>query len=250
MHLKAELEAEVEAYKMKLKDVQLVNEQEMFSLRKQNIILKSKTDEMSQMMKKSADIKAKYDPKLMTMQKELERQDNVIHTYEIENKKLIEETKRLQHELKNNSGSQKPKIISIETLRNDEKLKDLKEENVKLTLELSELRQKYGDFVLNNEDVVQQNSLLQEELEMIKDQLRVKNDFITDRLQTMTTNELDLRKEVEDIKVELHSKTEQLKLMKLEYERLQQTIDPLEKEILDLRAKCSHYHEKLQVGKK
>ncbi|XP_014222784.1 centrosomal protein of 162 kDa [Trichogramma pretiosum] len=249
-YLKSELEAEIETHKAKLKDAQQMHEQEMFLLKKQNIILKAKVEEMNQVMRKTADAKAKYDPKLMAMQKELERQDNVIHAYEKENKRLIEEAKRLQAELK--AAAQKPKIISIEGFGNDElseKLKDLQEENVKLSLELAELRTKYGDFVLNNEDVVQQNSLLQEELDMIKDQLRAKNDFITDRLQAMTNHEHDLRKQLEDLKVELNIKTEQLKNVRAEFERFQESADPLEKEILELRTKCTYYQEKLQSAK-
>ncbi|OXU25926.1 hypothetical protein TSAR_011831 [Trichomalopsis sarcophagae] len=253
LHLKMDMEAEIETYKAKLKDVQMLHEQEMFSLKKQNILLKAKVDELAQLNKKSADARSKYDPKIMSMQKELERQENMISTYESENKKLMQEVKQLQSELKS-TNQQKQKVIVGDNANNNnqdilEKLKDLQEENVKLTIELSDLRQKNNDFSLKNEDVTQQNSLLQEELEMIKDQLRAKNDFINDRLQAMTTNELDLRRQVEDLKVELHSKTEQLKFVRGDYEKFQQSVSPIEKELLDLRTKCTYYQEKLQTAK-
>lgn len=251
MHLQEELEAEIETYKSKLKDVQLLNEQEMFSLKKQNILLKAKVDELTIINRKTADARTKYDPKIMCMQKELQRQENVIRTYEVENKRLLQETKRLQSELKTVSQS-KTKIIATDVANNNqeliEKFKDVQEDNLKLSLENEDLKQKYSDISLKNEDVVHQNSLLQEELEMIKDQLRAKNDYINDRLQAMTTNELELRKHNEELNSELHSKTEQLKSIKQDYEKYQQTVDPLEKELLDLRTKCTYYQEKLQVN--
>lgn len=254
LYVKIELEAEIETYKSKLKDVQLLHEQEMFSLKKHNILLKAKVDELVQINKKTADARSKYDPKLMAMQKELERQDNLIVAYESENKKLIQETKRLQNELKATSSQQKPKVLSDKNAAGGnqelfEKVKDLQEENVKLSIEVSALKQKNTDLSLKHEDATQQNSLLQEELEMIRDQLRAKNDFITDRLQAMTTNELELRKQAEDLKVELHSKTEQLRCIKIDYERFQQTIEPVEKELLELRAKSAYYQDKLHTAK-
>ncbi|XP_014218143.1 centrosomal protein of 162 kDa [Copidosoma floridanum] len=251
LHMKSELDAEIETYKCKLRDVQMLHEQEMFSLKKQNILLKAKLDELTQMNKKAVEAKSKYDPKIMTMQKELEKQENFIIAYESENKKLVLEIKRLQGELKS-AEQQKPKIIVANSTNKQEvqeKWKDLQEENVKYNIEVSDLRQKNSELSLKCEDATQQNLLLQEELEMIKDQLRAKNDFITDRLQTMTTNELELRKEVEDLKVDLHSKTEQLKLIKVDYDRFQQSVEPLERELVDLRSKCTLYQEKLQVAK-
>ena len=250
MHIKVELEAEVETFKAKIKDVQMLHEQEMFSLKKQNIFLRGRIDELTHQNKKAVDARSKYDPKVISMQKELERQENLISAYETENKKLIQETKRLQSELKM-SSQQKPKVVIADSVNANqeliEKLKDLQEENLKLNIEVSDFKQKNSDILLKNEDVTQQNSLLQEELEMIKDQLRAKNDFITDRLQAMTTNELDLRKQVEDLKVELHSKTEQLKLIKEDYDKFHQSVAPLENELLDLRTKCTYYQDKLQV---
>jgi protein QN1 len=250
MYIKLEMEAEIETYKSKLKDMQSLYEQEMFMLKKQNILLKAKLDEVTKQNIHAGDTKSKYDPRILRMQRDLDRQENVINTYELENKKLIQETKRLQSELKS-MNQQKPKMNAADNKSSDqelmEKVKDLQEENVKLNIEVLDLRQKNNDFSLKNEDVTQQNCLLQEELEMIKDQLRAKNDFITDRLQSMTTNELDLRKQVEDLKVELHSKTEQLKMTKQDYDRFQENVAPVEKEIVDLRTKCSYYQEKLQV---
>lgn len=245
-----ELEAEIDTYKAKLNDVYRLHEEETIPLKKQNILLKAKIDELTQQLRRSADPKSRYDPKIMSMQKELERQENMITVYEAENKKLMQETKRLQNELKSN-GQQKHKVIAIDHANSnqEEKLKDLQEENVKFNLELSELKDKNNDLSLKNEDVTQQNCLLQEELEMIKDQLRAKNEFITDRLQAMTTNELDLRKQVEDLKVELHSKTEQLKFIRTDFENYQQSVAPFEKELIELRTKCTYYQEKLQVNK-
>ncbi|KOC68652.1 Protein QN1 like protein [Habropoda laboriosa] len=81
------------------------------------------------------------------------------------------------------------------------------------------------------------------------DQLRTKNDFITDRLQAMTTAELQLKKQVEDLSVKLSSKTEQLRLIKREFDRIQQNVLPLEKELLELRVKEGNFQEKLQVAR-
>ncbi|KAJ8686812.1 hypothetical protein QAD02_022606 [Eretmocerus hayati] len=250
MYLKDELEAEIETHKSKLKDVQMLHEQEMFSLKKHNILLKAKLDELS---KTANDARSRYDPKIISMQREIERLENLVQAYETENKKLMQENKRLQNEAKTKHHQNLAKMTIGDGLNNNqdfsEKLKDLQEENVKYSIELTDLRQKNGELSLKNEDVVQQNCLLQEELDMIKDQLRAKNDFITDRLQSMTTNELELRKKVEDLKVELHCKTEQLKSVKTDFDNFQQSVAPLEKELLELREKCSYFQEKLQVAR-
>lgn len=250
LHTKLEMEAEKETYKSKLKDLQTLNECEMFTLKKQNILLKTKLDEQAHQNQKIIENRMKYDPKFLSLQKEIDRQDNLIKAYELENKKLMQETKRLQLELKV-SNQHKQKIVACVTGSDNqellERIKDLNEETVRLNMEISDLKQKNSVLMSKNEDFSQQASLLQEELEMIKDQLRAKNDFITDRLQAMTTNELELRKHVEDLRVELHSKSEQLKLIKIEHDRFQKSVAPIENEVLDLRTKCSYYQEKLQV---
>lgn len=244
------MESEIETYKSKLKDLQTLNERELFMLKKQNILLKEKLKDQDH-NHELTEKRWKYDPKFLALQKEVDRQENLVKAYETENKKLMQENKRLQFELKI-IGQQKQKTAPCDTEISDrnvlDKIKDLQEEILRLNLEITELKQKNSDLLLKNEDFLQQNSLLQEELEMIKDQLRAKNDFITDRLQSMTTNELELRKQVEDLKVELHSKTEQLKSVKIDYEQFQESLLPVENELMDLRTKCSYYQEKLQVN--
>lgn len=246
--LKQQLESEVKLYKSQIDNMRISFEEELFALKKQNIILKAKIDELS-LNEKRPDPHAKKDTKIMLLEKELEKQENLIQAYETENKKLMQDTKRLQEEMKQ---LQKQKSTTLESGKMQEladRIKDLEEETLKLNLEVSELREKNADYALNNEDLIQQNSLLNDELEMFKDQLRTKNDFITDRLQAMTTSELQLKKQVEDLTVKLSSKTEQLRVVKQEFDKVQQNVLPLEKELLELRVKEGNLLEKLQISK-
>lgn len=246
--LKQQLESEVKLYKSQIDNMRISFEEELFALKKQNIILKAKIDELS-LNEKRPDPHPKKDTKIMLLEKELEKQENLIQAYETENKKLMQDTKRMQEEMKQ---LQKQKSTTLESGKMQEladRIKDLEEEALKLNLEVSELREKNADYALNNEDLIQQNSLLNDELEMFKEQLRTKNDFITDRLQAMTTSELQLKKQVEDLTVKLSSKTEQLRVVKQEFDKVQQNVLPLEKELLELRVKEGNLLEKLQISK-
>ncbi|CAD1477052.1 unnamed protein product [Heterotrigona itama] len=246
--LKQQLESEVKMYKSQIDRMRISFEEELFALKKQNIILKAKVDELS-LNERRSESQPKKDAKIMLLEKELEKQENLIRAYETENKKLMQETKRMQEEMKQ---LQRQKSTALESGKMQEladRIKDLEEEALKLNLEVSELREKNADCALKNEDLSQQNSLLNDELEMFKEQLRTKNDFITDRLQAMTTAELQLKKQVEDLTIKLSSKTEQLRIVKLELDRIQQNVLPLEKELLELRVKEGNLLEKLQVSK-
>ncbi|XP_053974720.1 centrosomal protein of 162 kDa-like isoform X2 [Hylaeus volcanicus] len=246
--LKQQLESETKMYKSQMNNMQISFEEELFALKKQNIILKSKIDEYS-LNDRRPEPQVKKDTKLLLLEKELEKQENLIRAYEKENKKLIQDAKRMQEEMKQ---LQKQKSTALESNKMQEfvdRVKDLEEEALKLNLEVSQLREKNADWALKNEDLYQQNGLLNDELEMFKDQLRTKNDFITNRLQAMTTAELELKKQVEDLTVKLSSKTEQLRVVKQEFDKLQQSVLPLEKELLESRVKEGNLLEKLQVTK-
>ncbi|XP_017798570.1 PREDICTED: centrosomal protein of 162 kDa-like [Habropoda laboriosa] len=246
--LKQQLESEVKIYRTQIDNMRISFEEELFSLKKQNVILKVKVDELL-LNEKRPEPQLKKDTKIMVLERELEKQENVIQAYETENKKLMQETKRMQDEMKQ---LQKQKSTALESSKKQElvdRIKDLEEETLKLNLEVTELREKNADSALKNDDLMQQNGLLNDELEMFRDQLRTKNDFITDRLQAMTTAELQLKKQVEDLSVKLSSKTEQLRLIKREFDRIQQNVLPLEKELLELRVKEGNFQEKLQVAR-
>nr|XP_003702778.1 PREDICTED: centrosomal protein of 162 kDa isoform X1 [Megachile rotundata] len=246
--LKQQLESEVKMYKNQIDNMRINFEEELFALKKQNITLKARVDELS-LNEKRIDSQPKKDTKITLLEKELEKQEKLIRAYESENKKLMQGTKRMQEEMKQ---LQKQKSTALESGKMQEladKVKDLEEEALKLNLEISELREKNADYALKNEDVIQQNNLLNDELEMFREQLRTKNDFITDRLQAMTTVELELKKQVEDLTIKLSSKTEQLRIVKQELDKIQQNVLPLEKELLELRVKEGSLQEKLQVAR-
>lgn len=246
--LKQQLESEVKMHKNQMDSMRISFEEELFALKKQNMVLKAKVDELS-LNEKRSESQPKKDTKIMLLEKELERQEDLIRAYETENKKLMQGTKGMQEEMKQ---LQKQKSTALESGKIQEladRVKDLEEETLKLNLEVSELRDKNADYALKNEDLIQQNSLLNDELEMFKEQLRTKNDFITDRLQAMSTAELQLKKQVEDLTVKLSSKTEQLRIVKQEFDKMQQNVLPLEKELLELRVKEGNLLEKLQTSK-
>ncbi|XP_076679671.1 uncharacterized protein LOC143374960 isoform X2 [Andrena cerasifolii] len=244
--LKQQLESETKMYKCQMNNMRISFEEELFALKKQNIILKAKLDELS-LNERQPEPQAKKDTKIILLEKELEKQENMIRAYESENKKLMQEEKRMQEEMKQLHKQKSTALESGEMQELADRVKDLEEQALKLNLEVSKLREKNADCALTNEDLQQQNGLLNDELEMFKDQLRAKNNFITDRLQAMTTAELHLKKQVEDLSIKLSSKTEQLRLVKQEYDKLQYNVLPLEKELLELRVKEGNLQEKVQV---
>ena len=249
--LKQQLESETKMYKCQMNNMRISFEEELFALKKQNIILKAKVDELSMNeRRRRPETQPKKDTKIILLEKELEKQENMIRAYESENKKLMQEEKRMQEEMKQLHKQQKSTALeSGEMQELADRVKDLEEQALKLNLEVSKLREKNADCALTIEDLQQQNGLLNDELEMFKDQLRAKNNFITDRLQAMTTAELQLKKQVEDLSIKLSSKTEQLRLVKQEYDKLQYNALPLEKELLELRVKEGNLQEKVQVAR-
>lgn len=247
--LKQQLEAEAKLYKSQIMDMRASFESELFALKKQNIILKARVDELS-LNERRPEVHVKNDTKVTLLEQELEKQESLIRAYETENKKLMQDTKRLQEELKSLQSKQKSTVSEANDMQQSaDRVKDLQEETLKLNLEVSELRQKNADCLLKNDDLSQQNSLLTDELEMFKEQLRAKNNFITDRLQAMTSAELDLKRQVEDLSIKLSSKSEQLRVTKQELDKMQQNVLPLEKELLELRVKEGNLQEKLQISR-
>ncbi|XP_015598780.1 centrosomal protein of 162 kDa isoform X2 [Cephus cinctus] len=247
--LKEQLNSEAKLYKTQIESMRTSFEEELFSLRKQNIVLKAKVDELT-LNEKRSEYHVKSDTKTLKLERELEKQESLIRAYEVENKKLMQETKRLHDEGKNLQQKHKNVIMeSNEFQKQADRIKDLQEEVLKLNLVIAELKEKNTDYLMRNEDLNQQNGLLKDELEMFKEQLCTKNSSVMERLQAMTTNELEMRKQIEDMKVELNSKKELLKSMKLDYERLQQNSLPLERELLELRVREGGLTEKLQVAK-
>ena len=253
--LKSQIESEASLYKQQIQSMRTSFETELFALKKQNIILKAKIDELT-LNERRSEIPTKIpitsSTRVSLLEKELEKQEGMINAYETENKRLILELKRIQEEAKITEAKKNTKVDVNETQRlnklNDV-IKDLKEEKLKMNIEITDLRQKNNEGLLKIEDVMQQNSLLKEELNMFKDQLRSKNEFINDRLQSMTTAEMESRKKTEDLRIELSSKTEQLKCIKMEYEKLREAVLPLEKELLELRVKDENLTKKLQISK-
>ncbi|XP_032687626.1 centrosomal protein of 162 kDa isoform X2 [Odontomachus brunneus] len=247
--LKQQLEAEAKLYKNQIMEMRTSFEGELFALKKQNIILKARVDELS-LNERRSEVHTKNDMKVTLLEQELEKQESLIRAYETENKKLMQDTKRLQEELKSLQSKQKSTVSQANDMQElTDRVKDLQEEALKLNLEVSDLKQKNADILLKNDDLIQQNSLLTDELEMFKEQLRAKNNFITDRLQAMTSAELDLKRQIEDLSIKLSSKSEQLRVTKQELDKMQQNVLPLEKELLELRVKEGNLLEKLQISK-
>lgn len=248
--LKQQLEAEAKLYKNEIEDIRRSFEGELFALNKRNIILKARINELSLNEKRPEVQGSKNDAKFTFLEHELQRQENLIQAYETENKKLIHGMKRTQEEMRNLQCKQKSTALETNnTQPSVDEIKDLQEKTLKLNFEIIELREKNADYLMKNDDLSQQNSLLTDELKMFKEQLRAKSDFITDRLQVMTTAELELKKQVEDLSIKLSSKSERLRITKQELDKLQQGILPLEKELLELRAKETHLQEKLHISK-
>ncbi|XP_012278649.1 centrosomal protein of 162 kDa isoform X2 [Orussus abietinus] len=247
--LKEQIDSEAKLYKTQMESMRTAFEEELFALKKQNILLKAKVDEMS-LNEKRPEVRNKNDVKLLSLERELNKQENLIQAYEVENKKLVQEVKCLQDQMKSMQKKQKAAPMQAnESQQLLDRIKDLQEEALKTRLEVSALREKNTDYSMKNDDLIQQNSLLKEELEMFKEQLRTKNNYINDQLQMMTTAESELKKQVEDQRVELGSKTEQLRSTRFELEKLRQEVLPMEKELLDLKQKEVYMKEKLQVSK-
>ncbi|KAK0166065.1 hypothetical protein PV328_004516 [Microctonus aethiopoides] len=253
--LKNQIDSEAKLYKQQIEGMRTSFEEELFALKKQNIILKSKIDELSlnERKEKKIDIPgSKAETKVLLLEDELEKQENLIRTYETENKRLMIETKRLQEEAKQLEQKQKNRNVSEHANENsklNDIIKDLREEILKLNYEISDLRQKNSDDAMKTDDIMQQNSLIQEELNMFKDQLRTKDRFITEKLQKMSLDEMETKRKMEEMRIELNLKTEKLRITKSEFEKFQQAVVPLEKELLELRATEQNLQEKLQVSR-
>ncbi|XP_063985799.1 centrosomal protein of 162 kDa-like [Diachasmimorpha longicaudata] len=253
--MRDQIEAEAKLYKQQIHSMRETFEEELFVLKKQNIILTAKVEELT--LKETSERRlevpgSRAETRVNLLEKELERQESLIRTYETENKKLMVETKRQQEEIKGLEERHRAKDVSVasgEIQKLNDIIKDLREEILKLNFDTSDLRQKNADLVLKHDDVVQQNELLQDELALFKDQLKSKDKFITDRLQSMRTEEMDTRRKMEEMRIELSSKTEKLRLTNAEFEKFQLAIAPLEKELLDLRVKEQSLQERLEVSK-
>ncbi|XP_051170045.1 centrosomal protein of 162 kDa [Leptopilina boulardi] len=213
---------------------------ELFSLKKHNIVLKEKKDELF-LKKKSDLIKNKSPNKTIDIKK-------LTDSYEEEKREFIKNADILNQEIKNLQEKILPEKIE-QLQRQTKEIKELHKEINELNIEMSELKQQNLDYLLNYDDMKQQNCLLNDELKIFKEQLTEKNNFITERLQILTTSELNLRKEMETIQKELNIKTESLKITKLNYEKLEETILPLEKELLELRIKEGNFQEQLKISK-
>lgn len=247
--LKQQLETEAKLYKNQIEEMRTSFEGELFALKKQNIILKARVDEFS-LSERRVELPVKNDTKITLLEQEMEKQESLIRAYETENKKLMQDTKRMQEELKNLQSKQKRTVSEANDMQQlTDRMKDLQEETLKLNFEVSELKEKNAEYLLKNDDVIQQNSLLTDELDMFKEQLKVKNNFITDRLQVMTTTELELKKQIEDLSIKLSSKSEQLRVSKQDLEKFQQDVLPLEKELLSFRVREETLQEKLRISK-
>lgn len=217
---------------------------ELFSIKKHNIVLKEKSDEI--FIKKTKPELMKN--KMTNLDKTSEELKKLTDSYEKEKREFMKDTEILHQEIHNLQQKIIPEKIE-ELHRQSDEIKELQKEIYKLNIELSELKQQNVDYLLNYDDMKQQNCLLNDELKMFKEQLTDKNNFISERLQTLTSTELNLRKETENLHKELNIKTESLKITKLNYEKLEQTILPLEKELLELRIKEGNFQEQLKIAK-
>lgn len=253
--LKDQIEAEASLYKQQISSMRTSFEEELFALKKQNIILKAKIDEFSLVERREKRIEvpaSKAETQVLLLEKELEKQESLIRTYESENKRLISESKRATDELKQLELKKSMKEVATninETSKLNDIIKDLREEILKLNFEVSDLRQKSSDAAMKTDDMFQQNSLLEEELSMFKDQLKTKDRFITEKLQSLNQQEVETKRKMEEMRIELNSKTEKLKITRSEFDQFQQAILPLEKELLELRVREQNLQDKLVVSK-
>jgi len=77
--LKQQLEAEAKLYKSQIDDMRVSFEGELFALKKQNIILKARVDELSLNERHVEVLAPKNDTKIALLEQELEKQENLIH---------------------------------------------------------------------------------------------------------------------------------------------------------------------------
>ena len=124
----------------------------------------------------------------------------------------------------------------------DQKLLSLKEEN-------SILKEKCEEQVAEMEEQNQQNLLLKDELKMFQLQLTEKNKFIAVKLEEMTATEIQLRKEIEDLKVDLNTRSETLRENKLKYEKLRENALPLENKLVQLQEKLAEVKNQVRREK-
>lgn len=218
--------------------VPLKPRKELFTLKKQNIVLKEKNK-----------LLIKKRPELINNEgKTSEDIRKLTDSHEKEKTEFLKNNEILHEEINNLQQEVIPKKLE-ELHQQANEIKELHKEINNLNIELSELKQQNLDYLLNYDDMKQQNCLLSDELKMFKEQLNEKNNFISERLQLLTTSELNLRKEMENLQKELNIKNESLKITKLNYEKLEQTILPIEKELLELRIKEGNFQEQLKVAK-
>lgn len=251
--LKNQIEAEARQYKQQIESMRVSFEEELFAVKKGNIILKAQIDELSlRQDKKTEPVSVRSDTRVLLLEKELEKQESLLKTYESENKRLMAEAKKFQEEKRLWEAQDKKEAKDLEDSKeqklNDE-IKDLREEILKLNFEVTDLRQKNSEAAMKNDDLQQQNSLVCEELSMYKEQLKTKDKFIGDKLRAWSTDEAETRRRMEEMRVELNSKNEKLRIAKQELERFNEAIGPLEKELLDLRTREETLLEKLQVSR-
>ncbi|XP_057320431.1 centrosomal protein of 162 kDa [Microplitis mediator] len=251
--LKNQIEAEARQYKQQIESMRVSFEEELFAVKKGNIILKAQIDELSlRQDKKTEPVTGRSDTRVLLLEKELEKQESLLKTYDSENKRLMAEAKKFQEEKRLWEAQDKKESKDLEDSKaqklNDE-MKDLREEILKLNFEVTDLRQKNSEAAMKNDDLQQQNSLVCEELSMYKEQLKTKDKFIGDKLRAWSTEEAETRRRMEEMRVELNSKNEKLRIAKQELERFNEAIGPLEKELLDLRTREETLLEKLQVSR-
>ncbi|XP_043478333.1 putative leucine-rich repeat-containing protein DDB_G0290503 [Leptopilina heterotoma] len=215
---------------------------ELFTLKKQNIVLKEKNELL---IKKKPELIKNEGKSSVKTSEEIRK---LTDSHEKEKIEFLKNNETLHKEINNLQQEVIPKKLQ-ELHRQANEIKELHKEINNLNIELSELKQQNLDYLLNYDDTKQQNCLLSDELKMFKEQLNEKNNFISERLQLLTTSELNLRKEMENLQKELNIKNESLKITKLNFEKLEQTILPIEKELLELRIKEGNFQEQLKVAK-
>lgn len=248
--LRNQIEAEARQYKQQIEGMRVSFEEELFAVKKANIILKAQIDELS-LKRTEVPISSKGDTRVLLLEKELEKQESLLKTYEVENKRLMAEAKKFQEEKRVLEKGEKKEVRNLEdeTLKLNDIIKDLREEILKFNFEVSDLRQKNSEAAMKNDDLQQQNSLVCEELSMYKEQLKTKDKFISEKLSAWSSEEAESRRRMEEMRIELNSKNEKLKFANEELRRFHEAIGPLEKELLDLRTREQSLLEKIQVSR-
>ncbi|CAG5092142.1 Similar to CEP162: Centrosomal protein of 162 kDa (Homo sapiens) [Cotesia congregata] len=250
MLLRNQIEAEARQYKQQIEGMRVSFEEELFAVKKANIILKAQIDELS-LKRIETPVSSKGDTRVLLLKKELEKQESLLKTYEGENKRLMAEAKKFQEEKRVWEKGEKKEVRNLEdeTVKLNDIIKDLREEILKFNFEVSDLRQKNSEAAMKNDDLQQQNSLVCEELSMYKEQLKTKDRFISEKLTAWSAEEAESRRRMEEMRIELNSKNEKLKFANEELRRFHEAIGPLEKELLDLRTREQSLLEKIQVSR-